>query len=228
MTETLLEIPFSLDEDQLLVETFIDPASADADDLREMIALARAVGRPKAAYRLCYIGRRDGARVEIGDAAFQSRTLARNLEGLERVFAHVATCGRELDEAFEGRGDILREYCWDLIKTHLLAAANEHLNRHLRDKFRLANTAAMHPGSGDASIWPIEQQRELFELLGELAPALGVGLTDSFLMIPNKTISGLIFESGKDYRSCQVCHRENCPSRRAEFKQELWNAIQHD
>jgi hypothetical protein len=85
----------------------------------------------------------------------------------------------------------------------------------------------MSPGSGDVNVWPIEQQRELFELLGDVRGQIGVELTDSFLMVPNKTVSGIHFPAEKDFRTCQVCHRENCPSRGAPFDQELWESIQH-
>ena len=53
-------------------------------------------------------------------------------------------------------------------------------------------------------------------------------LTDSFLMVPNKTTSGILFPTETDFRSCEVCHRENCPSRHAAFNQALWDRIQHD
>jgi hypothetical protein len=54
-----------------------------------------------------------------------------------------------------------------------------------------------------------------------------VELTDSFLMIPNKTVSGIYFPTERDFRTCQVCHREKCPNRRAPFDQTLWESIQH-
>ena len=86
----------------------------------------------------------------------------------------------------------------------------------------------MRPGSGDATVWPIEQQKMLFDLLGDVRGCIGVRLTDSFLMMPNKTVSGIRVPTEKDFRSCQVCHRENCPSRSAGFDRELWASIQHD
>jgi hypothetical protein len=54
---------------------------------------------------------------------------------------------------------------------------------------------------------------------------IGVGLTESFLMMPNKTVSGLYFPTEKAIRTCQVCKRQDCPSRQAEFDLEAWEAI---
>ena len=71
------------------------------------------------------------------------------------------------------------------------------------------------------------KQVELFSLLGDAPADIGVTLTDSYLMVPNKTISGIRFPTSVDFRSCQVCHREDCPSRSAPFDQALWDAAEH-
>jgi len=226
--ETLTDIPFSLDPEQIMTQARVEVGSTDADELLSLVGLAQEIGKPKAAYGICFIGGRDGDRVRIGDVWFTSRTLAHNLESAERVFPFVATCGHELDEGFPDKGDMLKEYWWDLIKTRLLGAANRHLDEHLHRTFRLGKTATMHPGSGDASVWPIEQQRDLFSLLGHTGSEIGVRLTDSFLMVPNKTISGLLFPTETDFRSCEVCHRQNCPSRQAPFNRSLWEDIRRD
>lgn len=226
--ETLTRIPFSLEPERICVQVHLEPGSSDAQELHSLIELAREVGRPKAAYAVRYVGGRDAETVRIDQVEFTSRTLAHNLATAERVFPQVATCGHELDEAFPGRGDMLMEFWWDVIKSHLLGAANKHLADHLHHRFRLGKTATMRPGSGDAIVWPMEQQKGLFALLGDVEGAIGVRLTESFLMIPNKTISGLMFPTEKDFRSCAVCHRDPCPSRHAPFNAELWEQLQHD
>ena len=225
---TLTKIPFSLDVDQIMAQAHVEVESSDAADLLSLIGLAQEIGSPKAAYAACLVGGRAGDKVQIDDIWFRSRTLAHNLESVERVFPLVATCGHELDQGFPGKGDMLKEFWWDLIKNRLLGAANKYLSDHLHRRFRLGKTATMRPGSGDASVWPIEQQKDLFSLLGNLEKEVGVQLTESFLMVPNKTTSGILFPTETDFRSCEVCHRENCPSRHASFNKDLWEEIQHD
>ena len=224
--ETLTRIPFSLDTGELMTEARIEAGSTDAAEFDALVELARKIGKPKAGYAVCFITGRDGDTVSIDGTGFRSRTLAHNLASVERVFPHVATCGEEMDRGFPAKGDMLKEFWWDLIKTRLLFAADQHLNDHLQRKFRLGKTVTMRPGSGDAAVWPIEQQRELFLLLGDVEKELGVQLTESFLMAPNKTISGILFPTEADFRSCEVCHRENCPSRHAAFNRKLWEELQ--
>lgn len=226
--ETLADIPFALDADALLAQARVEPGSDDAKDFRGLVDLATRRGRPKAAYSMAFIEAREGDAVRVGGTLFTSRTLRKNLEAVERVFPMVATCGHEMDEVFPGKGDMLKVFWWDLIKTKLLHAASHHLGEHLHRKFRLGKTATMRPGSGDADVWPIEQQRPLFALLGDVQGEIGVRLTDSFLMMPNKTTSGILFPTEKDFRTCQVCHRDPCPSRQAPFEPKLWEEMQHD
>ncbi len=226
--EILDNIPFSLDVEQITAQAHIVADSSDAADLQSLVELAQEVGKPKAAFAICFLAGRYGDTVQIDDVLFRSRTLAHNLASVERIFPLVATCGHELDQAFPDKGDMLKEFWWDSIKNCLLGAANQYLNDHLHRKFRLGKTATMRPGSGDISVWPIEQQASLFTLLGDVERAVGVRLTESFLMVPNKTISGLMFPTETDFRSCEVCHRENCPSRHAAFNKGLWEQIQHE
>ena len=226
--ETLTDIQFFLDANQIMAQTHVEDGSSDAVDLLSLIELAQEIASPKAAYAAAFVTGRDGVRIQIEDVWFSSRTLVHNLKSVERVFPLVATCGHELDQAFPGKGDMLKGFWWDLIKTHLLGAANKHLSDHLHQKFRLGKTATMHPGSGDASVWPIEQQKDLFSLLDNVEKELGIHLTDSFLMVPNKTTSGLLFPTETDFRSCEVCHWESCRSRHAPFNKTLWEEIQHD
>jgi hypothetical protein len=154
--------------------------------------------------------------------------LRKNLEHAERVFPYVVTCGRELDGVAPNGGDFLKEFWWDLMKGELLGAGMQHLATHLDRRYLLPPTSTMHPGSGDAGVWPIQQQRELFALLGDVPGQIGVELTDTYLMIPNKTVSGIRFPTATDFRSCQVCQRAVCPNRAAAFDETLWASIQHD
>jgi hypothetical protein len=74
----------------------------------------------------------------------------------------------------------------------------------------------MNPGS--LKEWPLIGQRELFAILGRdyIFENIGVRLSDSMLMLPSKTVSGLGFESEKDYHNCIYCPLKDCPNRRAE------------
>ncbi|MBL7126991.1 MAG: hypothetical protein ISS58_07330 [Dehalococcoidales bacterium] len=75
----------------------------------------------------------------------------------------------------------------------------------------------MAPGSGAADVWPITQQKELFSIFGNVEDLIGVRLTDKYLMIPIKSVSGIFFQTKTTFITCQLCPREACIGRRAEY-----------
>lgn len=222
----LTRIPFRPDPEILLASVHLKPGSPDAAEFLSLLDTAIPAASPKAVYRECYLEDRTEDTVRIDGVTFRSRTLRLNLEQAERVFAFVATCGTELDAIPLPNRDFLTQYWLDAIKAEALHTAIHHLHTTLENQYALGNTGSMSPGSGDISVWQIEQQAELFSLLGDGPGEIGVQLTDSFLMVPNKTVSGMIFPTEKAIRTCQVCKRENCPSRQAAFDLEAWQAIQ--
>lgn len=226
--KSITNIPFTLDTDAIMAQAHVRPESGDGADLRLLIDTANRIGRPKAAYSECFVTHRDGDEVQIEGVSFTSRALAHNLATVERVFVVLATCGQEMDQGFPAKGDAVQEFWWDVIKGHLLVTANRRLHDDLKNQFRVGTTVTMRPGSGDTSIWPIEQQACLFSLLGDYETEVGVELTESFLMVPNKTTSGIVFATEADFRTCEVCHRDNCPSRQAVFNAKLWDEIHAD
>jgi len=157
-----------------------------------------------------------------GRARFVSKVLRANLDEVERVFPYVATCGQELDAIPVAGDDIFAQFCRDTLKEMALHAAMAHLITHLKEAYSLETLVSMNPGSGDINVWPIQQQRELFAFFGDVPESIGVVLTDSCLMVPNKSVSGLFYPSEDGFQSCQLCHREKCPNRRAPFDPHLW------
>ncbi len=223
--EALTEIAPALDTAALLARVHVAPDSEDAAAFTALVDRARTVARPKALYAEVFVEGRGEDTIRIGGITFTSRMLRRKLDTVERVFPYVATCGHELDGVALPVGDVLIPFWWDTIKAEVLSTARARLLAHLTDRFRLGRTARMSPGSGDAEVWPIEQQRLLFVLLGGVTPFIGVVLTENCLMIPNKTVSGLLFPTEHEFRTCQVCHRDPCPSRTAPFDSAVWRSL---
>jgi hypothetical protein len=164
----------------------------------------------------------DGTDAQEGRARFVSKVLRANLDEVERVFPYVATCGQELDAIPIASDDVFGQFCRDTLKEMALRAAMAHLVAHLKESYSLETLVSMNPGSGDINVWPIEQQRELFAFFGGAPESIGVVLTESCLMVPNKSVSGLFYPSEDGFQSCQLCHREKCPGRRAPFDPHLW------
>jgi hypothetical protein len=219
--EILQDIPFPFDraafDRHIQLERF--PSCAETADRLVSEALERA--RPKAVFRVSYVQNRQGHSLELEGVRFESRVLSRNLAEVERVFPYIATCGTELEDLAPSGDDLLAAFWLDVFKEMALEAAVQHLRTLLRERFALQGFSSMNPGSGDRNVWPITQQRPLFSLFGEVEELIGVRLTDSYLMMPNKSVSGLFFPTEVPFESCQLCTRADCPRRRAPYQGPL-------
>ena len=215
-------IPFELDIPSLLETLHVDADDDDAARVGELAAKAQAIGRPKALYREAYVESRGDKHVVVDGIWLTSRVLSVNLEGAHRVFPHVATCGTELDDWSSSLDDMLERYWADRIKESALGAAIRAFTADLEERCRPGKTAVMDPGSLDD--WPLGQQGQLFSILGEVRELIGVELTESFLMLPIKSVSGLRFPTEGNFESCELCRREDCPGRRAPHDPELFDS----
>ncbi|MCX7916642.1 MAG: vitamin B12 dependent methionine synthase, partial [bacterium] len=200
----------------------------DSEDEREflnLVEIAKKIGKPKAVYIEGFIEEKRDDSVIINGVKFTSIVLRKNLENVEKVFVFIATCGIELNQ-INFKDDILKDYWWDTIKGYFLEIARKNLFEYLQERYFLKKVISMSPGASEKYVWPIEQQKELFSLFGDVESLIGVKLAESYLMIPNKSVSGFLFSTEKDYKSCKICRRKNCPGRIAEFDEELWKSYQ--
>jgi len=229
--EVLRDIPVELDRAALMGRLRIEEGSDDARDFDALLGAMVGRARPKAAFMEAFVEGRGEDTVTVGDVTFTSRVLRKNLSDIGRVFPFVVTCGGELDApeiAAAVEDDILKGYWADQVREAVLRAARRRLSDELKRRYALGKTSSMAPGSGDATVWPIEEQRPLFELLGDVEGAIGVALTESLLMVPRKCVSGIVFPTEVDFRTCRLCRREGCPGRAAEFDRGTWEACSLD
>ena len=132
----------------------------------------------------------------IQGVRFNSRVLRVNLERVHRVFPHIVMCGIELHEWASSMNDMMTQFWADAIKTMALYSAGQALDEHLAEHYRPGKTSCTSPGVFPD--WPIQQQRPLFELLGDTREAIGVQLLTSCWMTPTQSTSGIIFPTEED------------------------------
>ncbi len=214
------DIKFQVDLQQMSKRLRIEPGSGDFGSLAGMAEGAMVAGKPKALYRIAYIQERTEDTVVIEGVTLKSRILRVNLENAHRVFLYLVTCGAELDDwAKQYDGDPLLAYFADHIKETALGGAANLLFDYLKREYRLGKYSKMAPGS--LKDWPIEQQKPFFEIMGDVGRIIDFKLTKSFLMLPRKSVSGILFPKEIDFESCMLCPRENCTGRRAPYNKEM-------
>jgi hypothetical protein len=208
-------IPISLESNELVRRLRLDKHEYAVPLVEELIETARPLIAPKALYQIAYIDKKAQDAIEIGGLSFRSRVLRKNLDPAERVFPFVLTIGGQLEEIAGSSGDLLRQYYLETIADLALLSAAAYFENYLKTHYGLFKISSMSPGS--LPDWPVTEQKPLFALLGDAEAAIGVRLTESMLMIPRKSVSGIYFPTEVSFFSCQLCERAGCPGRKAAF-----------
>lgn len=183
---------------------------------KKLESLARQVldiARPKAVVRICSLKEIDAEHVEVDGVCMTSTLLPEKMAGLNRVFTFLATEGRELSDWAESLDSNLDLVFAGRLREAVCKQYQGLLEQKVCETFDIPIISCVQPGS--LPVWPIEQQRELFQVMGTLADDIGVKLLPSCLMHPAYSVSGIFFQTEKKYYNCMLCPRENCPNRKA-------------
>lgn len=213
-------IPFDADEHGLMELLRIRPGTGNALDFSSILARAKDVARPRAAFGIASANTSGHDGVEIGGVHFRSRVLRVNLDRAGVVFPFVATCGEELEDWSRTMTGMLRSFWADSLMLTALGCAVSALESHLKKRLKGAPLSTMTPGSLED--WPLGEQSSLFRLLGDAAGAVGVRLTEKMVIRPLKSVSGISFVSEEGFTNCSLCPRQGCGSRRASYEAGLY------
>jgi len=209
------DFPFTIDE-QKIIKRFAFNEEEDIESIRTLCNLAREIARPKIAMAVAYIDEISECHVKIGDTVFESRLLAENMKETEKAVPYIITCGREVYEWAGSIEGYIEKYIAEQIKIEVLGAASVYFAHYVKTNIYPEKSSSMNPGS--LPDWPLGEQKKLFRLFSDAAEKIGVSLTDSCLMIPDKSVSGIVFQKESSFINCMLCNRENCPGRRADYE----------
>ena len=214
-----IKIPVRLDIEEAKAQLRWKDRPGAPIDFSELVREAESLLKPEAAFKVAYIEKPEEDVVRIEGVSFSSRVLRRNLDDVERVFPFVITVGIDLERRAGDCGDPLRQYYLESLADMALGKVARSLESHLKSRHGLSQLSSMSPGSLED--WPITEQKLLFSLFEDASKPLGVRLTEHMLMVPRKSISGIMFPTEVSFQSCQLCPRKDCPGRRAAFDKEL-------
>lgn len=211
--------PIPLQVDLLSVKKGAHVPEKEEKRLLTLMDSARAAIAARAIYRVSYIDSRGEDFVVIDGVPFRSKVLRKHLDAVERAFPYVVTLGAGLDELEASSGEVLEKYYLDQIGNAAVVQAREHLRHRLAERYGVTGLSCLGPGQ--LKDWPLQEQKPLFSLLGDVEKAVGVTLSESLMMIPKKSLSGIYFPTEATFFACQLCPREGCPSRKAQYEEKL-------
>jgi len=206
--KTALEARLKIDEDL-------------QDDFDDVFAECEKIANPIFALKECEVSF-DGEITVIDSERFESKLMRDNFKNSCKCWVYIMSCGKELYDLALSKDDPLEKYWVEAFAEQALAYASKLTHAKALEISGEKNLYSMNPGS--LSDFPITNQRGLFRLMGDTEKLLGVRLTESCLMLPNKSGSGIYFASEEKFVNCALCPRENCPNRRAPFDEMLRSA----
>jgi hypothetical protein len=176
---------------------------------------------PLYSYKIRNIISTDGSRVDIGESiVLKSRKVARLLERCDKVAVFALTIGDYLEDMvayLAENGLVLQATVLDAIGSGTAESLATQVEQSIREDARsegLVISWRFSPGYCD---WDVSQQELIFRALGN--DTAGITLNKSMLMVPRKSVSGIIGigQPGKDienYNPCLTCLKKDCPGRR--------------
>jgi hypothetical protein len=200
---------------------------ANPETLRALdgaVERAVAVAEPCGAYRFTPILDITPGGVETMFGAVSSgkfARMARESSGERRVAFAVATAGGALDAELAGDMSLLDQFVLDAVGSELAEMVADMVEARWKEEalvLCLEASTRMSPGYCD---WSLRGQTVIFKAID--ASAVGVRLTNSFLMIPAKSVSSAAVLAGEVPLpvQCVTCARTDCPYRRAPYDELL-------
>lgn len=130
-----------------------------------------------------------GESLDLGFAKASSKSLAKNLEGCNKIVLFAATAGAEIDRLIIKYNRLSPARA--VVFQAMGAAVVEQWCDILCDKFRMqfgANRSRFSCGYGDL---PLTLQREIFSALN-VTKNLGITLSDNCFMTPTKSVTAIV------------------------------------
>ena len=198
-------IPFEANIAELVQNPFFK-GNVNDEEIKIAWNKAAALASPSVMVRQVDIVHSERGVCEIGGQKVSSSVLDKNLSGLHRAFAYVATCGKTIAQVKSENENVSSALF--VLRMQALRAAMEYAMSWTKEHFALSKTATVNPGS--LPQWPITEQPVLFAMIGDVEGELGIELTKTMFMWPSESASGLIFETEHDYQNCMACKKLDC------------------
>lgn len=146
--------------------------------------------------------------------------IAKQLKKSTSLALFVATVGPQMERwasQLMAEGDMMKGFIVDTIASEVVEQASEWLEKKVAEHVKPRGWTITNRYSPGYCDWSVSEQHKLFSLLPERF--CGVSLTPSALMVPIKSLSGII-GLGPDVErgayQCSICDLKDCYRRRDE------------
>ncbi|MBN1117643.1 MAG: methionine synthase [Bacteroidales bacterium] len=154
-------------------------------------------------------------KIYIDDLFFEvNKTIAAQLRKAEYLAFFICTIGNSIERTskeYLSKGDLLEGYIFDLIGSESAENLAEVVHQEVMEYAQSGGLQISNRYSPGYCNWDVSEQFKLFSLFP--SEQIKIKLTDSALMNPIKSVSGII-GIGRDLKfkpySCKLCSDEKC------------------
>lgn len=148
------------------------------------------------------------------------RIICHQLRRSQRYAVFVVTVGSgyfQWTNAVKRRDDMFQTYIMDCLGSQIVESVADYMETVLQAEIDPAGFKRTNRFSPGYCGWHVKEQPKLFSLFAEERPC-GIELTESCLMLPVKSVSGII-GIGPDVRylpyTCGICDKKDCYKRKS-------------
>lgn len=156
----------------------------------------------------------------VDDVNFRTgKVISSYLDKAEAIAFFIATAGLEFENWLKDlhkQGDVWNMFLADAIGSEIAEATTRAVSDELEKEAKLNRLNISNSYSPGYCGWTVKEQQKLFSLLP--SEPCGVKLTDSSLMLPIKSVSGIIglgSQLEKKVYGCDICNMKTCYKKRA-------------
>lgn len=159
-------------------------------------------------------------KVKEGDIVFADETIhagkqiSAYMKGAEQIVLAFCTAGEiftTMSHAYQEENDLLEAFIVDAIGSLTVENAADKVQAALEEEMAGKDIASTNRYSPGYCHWPLISQKAIFRMAGD--NPTGIGLTESCLMQPIKSVSAII-GIGKDVKKkpygCSICDSATC------------------
>jgi hypothetical protein len=155
------------------------------------------------------------SKIQVDGLEFQpTKAITHQVRSAEKLAFFMITAGEGITSWSQKeltQGDPMEGYIIDLIGSEIVVAALDRMQDDLAGKMKSAGFKITNRYSPGDCGWPVTDQQKLFSLFPK--DFCGISLSESSLMHPIKSVSGII-GIGKHVRktayACDLCELETC------------------
>ncbi len=212
----------TLDRDDIYLNLGYKGATPDEcinEMLEEVISKAYEICKPRALFCICKgtqistdILEVQGIHIKIG------RVIARYFHPSTHYAAFVVSAGKEYNDylhELNNSGDVVTGFLADAVGSEIAEATVRYVTERVAEEAQRMDCRITNAYSPGYCSWHVREQKALFSLFPE--KPCGVILNESCLMLPEKSVSGMI-GLGKEItdtpNACEICGLVTCYKRK--------------